>query len=117
MYPVPLYIGLVATVSVRDLANGASRVIEAVRTSGRPAVITRRGRPVAAIVPIDQEALEEWVLANAPEFVANMAEAEAEIAAGRKGVPFEEAFAALDDGAAFEVLVERSTTPSRQPRA
>ena len=109
MYPVPSYIESVATVSVRDLANGASRVIEEVRTSGRPAVITKRGRAVAAIVPIDQDALEDWVLANAPEFVANMAEAEEEIAAGKRGVLFEEAVAALDDDAAFEVLVERSS--------
>ncbi|MGI8983213.1 MAG: type II toxin-antitoxin system Phd/YefM family antitoxin [Acidimicrobiales bacterium] len=100
-----------STVSVRDLAHGASRVIEEVRNSGRPAVITKRGRAVAAIVPIDEEALEDWVLANAPEFVANMAEAEAEIAAGVKGVPLEEAFAALGDDEAFDALVERSSFP------
>lgn len=100
MCSVPLYIGHMAAVSVRDLAHGASRVIEAVRTSGRPTVITKRGRPVAAIVPINEEALEDWILANAPEFVSNMAEAEAEIAAGVKGVSLEEAFAALPGAAA-----------------
>lgn len=72
-------------------------MIENVRTSGRPTVITKRGRPVAAIVPIDEEALADWILANAPEFVSNMAEAEAEIAAGVKGVSVEEAFATLSD--------------------
>jgi len=111
MYPVSLYVGAVATVSVRDLANGASRVIEEVRATGRPAVITKRGKAVAAIVPIDEEALEDWVLANAPEFVANMAEAEAEIATGVKGVPFEEAFAALGNDAEFDALIERSSRP------
>lgn len=117
MYPVSLYIDVVATVSVRDLANGASRVIEEVRTSGRPAVITKRGQAVAAIVPIDQEALEDWVLANAPEFVANMAEAEAAIAAGQEGVPFEDAFAALEDDATSGVLLEEPSERFRQPRA
>ena len=90
-------IGRVGTVSIRDLANNASAVVDEVATSGRPAVVTRHGKPVAAVVPIDQEALEDWVLANAPEYVANMAETEAEIARGERGTPLEEAIAELDD--------------------
>ena len=71
--------------SIRDLANNASAVVDEVAKSGRPAVVTRYGKPVAAVVPIDQDALEDWVLANAPEFVADMATADAEIAQGRRG--------------------------------
>lgn len=85
-----------STVSIRDLANNASAVVDEVATSGRPAVVTKHGKPVAAVVPIDQEALEDWVLANAPEFVANMAEADEEIAKGVRGKPLDEVLAELD---------------------
>ncbi|HUR18483.1 MAG TPA: type II toxin-antitoxin system Phd/YefM family antitoxin [Acidimicrobiales bacterium] len=85
-----------STVSIRDLANNASAVVDEVATSGRPAVVTKHGKPVAAVVPIDQAALEDWVLANAPEFVANMAEADEEIAKGIRGKPLGEVLAELD---------------------
>jgi prevent-host-death family protein len=71
------------TVTIRALADGASRVVREVQETGRPAVITNRGIPVAAIVPLTTEQLEDWVLANLPEFVESMAEAEEDIAAGR----------------------------------
>lgn len=87
----------VSTVSIRDLANNASAVVDEVATSGRPAVVTKHGKPVAAVVPIDQEALEDWVLANAPEFVANMAEADEEIAAGVRGKSLGQVLAELDE--------------------
>jgi len=71
------------TVSIRELANNASGVIASVADTGRPTVITKHGRPVAAVVPIDQDELEDFVLANAPEFVAGRAQADADLAAGR----------------------------------
>ena len=67
-----------------------------VATSGQPAVVIKHGKPVAAVVPIDQEALEDWVLANAPDFVANMAEADDEISKGVRGKPLGEVLAELD---------------------
>ncbi len=86
----------VTTVSIRDLANNASAVVDQVATSGRPAVVTKHGKPIAAVVPIDQEALEDWVLANAPDFVANMAEADEEITLGVRGRPLAEVLTELD---------------------
>ena len=53
------------TVSIRDLANKASAVVDEVAKSGKPAVVTKRGKPIAAVVPIDPDALDDWVLANA----------------------------------------------------
>ena len=73
----------VPTVSIRDLANKASAVVDEVAKSGRPAVVTRRGRPVAAVVPIDPEALDDWVLANAPEYAKTMRDADRDLEAGR----------------------------------
>ena len=47
-----------ATVNVRELARNTSKVIDDVSKKHRPTLITRAGRPVAAVVPIDAEALE-----------------------------------------------------------
>jgi len=86
-----------STVSIRDLTHQASRIVEAVRSTGRPALVTKHGRPVAALVPIDNEALEDWILANAPEYVADMRRADEEIARGERGVPLEQAIAELEE--------------------
>ena len=80
------YFGLggdVPTVSIRDLANKASAVVDEVAKSGKPAVVTKRGKPVAAVVPIDPDALDDWVLANAPEYVKARREADRDLANGR----------------------------------
>lgn len=70
-------------VGIRELARQVSRLITEVEKSGEPAVITRHGRAVAMIVPVDAAALEDFVLANAPELVEGMHAANAELAAGR----------------------------------
>lgn len=72
-----------SAIAIRALANGASRVVREVQETGRPAIITNRGRPVAAIVPLTTEQLEDWVLANMPEFIESMNEADEDLAAGR----------------------------------
>ena len=59
---------VVPTVTVRELARNTAAVIQDVESSGRPALVTRNGRPVAALVAVDQAALEEWLLSRAPEF-------------------------------------------------
>jgi prevent-host-death family protein len=84
------------SIGVRELAERASAVIAEVERSGEPALVTRRGRPVAAVVPIDIDDLHDFVLAHAPEYVRGRREAEAEIARGVRGVALEEALAELD---------------------
>lgn len=71
-----------ATVNVRELARNTSKVIDDVSKRHRPTLVTRAGRPVAAVVPIDSDALEDWILANAPEFVEGMRLADEELRAG-----------------------------------
>jgi antitoxin (DNA-binding transcriptional repressor) of toxin-antitoxin stability system len=51
---------LVSAVTVRELARNTAAVIREVESSGRPALVTRYGRPVA----VDQAALDEWLLAR-----------------------------------------------------
>lgn len=72
-----------ATVGIRELANNTSAVVDEVARTGRPALVTRHGKPVAALVPVDEEELLDWVLANAPEYVRSMEQADADLAAGR----------------------------------
>lgn len=86
-----------ASVGIRDLGRNPSKVVDEVQATRRPAVITRHGKPVAAVVPIDDEALEDWVLTNAPEFVDDRAAADREHEAGET-VDLDDALADLEDG-------------------
>jgi prevent-host-death family protein len=40
--------------AIRDLQRRGASIVTGVERTGEPAVITRRGRPVAAVVPIDR---------------------------------------------------------------
>lgn len=71
------------TISIRDLARRPSRVVDDVISSGRPAIITRHGKPVGAMIAIDPDELEDFVLANAPEYAAAMRAADADLKKGR----------------------------------
>lgn len=81
---------------IRDLARQASQVIDEVEKTGKPVLITRYGKPVAALVPVDETDLEDWVLANAPGFVRAMRAADREIAAGEKGKPLDEVLTEIE---------------------
>lgn len=70
------------TIGVRDLQRNPGRVLDELKRSGRPAFVTRRGQPAAVLLPVDVDALEDYVLANAPEYVASMQEADED---GREG--------------------------------
>jgi prevent-host-death family protein len=70
-------------VNVRELARNTSKVIDEVSRRRRATLVTRGGRPVAAVVPIDADALEDWILANAPEFVEGMRLADEEMRQGK----------------------------------
>jgi prevent-host-death family protein len=52
-----------SVVTIRDLGRNPSMVVDDVATTGRPALVTKNGRPVAALVRIDQVGMEDWVLA------------------------------------------------------
>lgn len=105
------------TINARALSNSTGAVLADVERTGRPAIVTVRGRPVAALVPLSDEALEDWVLASAPEFVANMAEAEAEMAAGVRGRPLADVLAELDGPAAARRQRAARTTIKRTGRS
>ena len=106
-------------VGIRELANRASAIVDEVSGTGRPALITKHGRPVAALVPLDEDALQDWVnlirlrssetwakmarhaamraeilstawvLTHAPEFTEALAEADEDLGARRTRPAFE----------------------------
>ncbi len=73
-----------ATVTLRELARKTASVIQGVQSSGRPALVTRNGRPVVALIPIDEGALEDWLLERAPDITRAVADADSDLIAGRK---------------------------------
>lgn len=71
------------TIGVKALQKRLSRVIAEVEETGQPTFVTHHGRPAAVILPVDEEALEDYVLAHAPEFVKSRREADEAVARGR----------------------------------
>ena len=72
-----------STVSIRELSRNASGVVRDVAATGRPAVVTKHGVPVAAVVPFDAADLEDFILAKAPQYLADMAAADEDLREGR----------------------------------
>ncbi len=72
-----------ASVSIRDLSRNPGKVVDELQRTGKPALVTRRGEPVALLVRVEPGALEDFVLANAPEFVRSMRDAGRDLRAGR----------------------------------
>lgn len=85
------------TISIRDLGRRPSQVVDEVVRSGRPAIVTRHGRPVTALIAIDPDKLEDFVLAHAPEFVRATRAADADLRAGRVRAAAD-VFAEIDRG-------------------
>lgn len=69
-----------AEIGVKELKATASAVIDRVE-SGTAYVVTRRGRPAAVLLPIEEA--EDLVLANTDEYVRMRREARAAYAKGR----------------------------------
>jgi antitoxin (DNA-binding transcriptional repressor) of toxin-antitoxin stability system len=93
-----------STIGVRELARHASSVINDIEQNKEPALVTRRGRPVVYMLPVDSVEFEDFVLAHAPQFVGGMATADVELATGET-MSLPEARAAL----------ETDETPSSRP--
>jgi prevent-host-death family protein len=67
---------------IRDLQRRPGEIIREAEGGG-PVLVTRHGKLAAVLVPISDEALEDFVFAHVPEFARSLDEAERDIAAGR----------------------------------
>jgi prevent-host-death family protein len=67
---------------IREFARNVSRYVERVERTGRPLVLTRHGKPVAALIAIEAGDLEDFILAHAPDLAASLRSANRELAAG-----------------------------------
>jgi PHD/YefM family antitoxin component YafN of YafNO toxin-antitoxin module len=71
-----------STIGVRELARHASSIISDIEQNKEPTLVTRRGRPVVYMLPVDSDEFEDFMLTHAPQFVEGMSAADVELAAG-----------------------------------
>ena len=69
-------------IPVRDLARRTREVLDDVERTGKVAIVTRQGRPVVALIPIDADDLEDFVLAGARGYLNAMKEADEDLNGG-----------------------------------
>jgi len=70
------------TVNTVELKNHANQLLRRVR-GGQPVVVTHHGKPTAALIPLNEEGMEELAYEYSPTFRRLIAEAEADVRAGR----------------------------------
>ena len=85
-----------STVNIRELSRNTSGVVDEVSRTGRPALVTKHGEPVAAVIPIDAGDIEDLVLSKSREYLDDLTAAGEDLAAGHTR-PAGEVFAELDD--------------------
>lgn len=78
-----------AVINMRELARNTSQVVDDVHRSGQAALVTRAGKPIVAMIPIDEDAIADWVLAQSPAFKSSLRTADVDLERGR-AVTFEE---------------------------
>lgn len=67
------------TVELKNKANELLRTV----VSGEPVIITLKGKPAAAITPLTEDGLEDFIIENSPAIHKKIAKAEKDIKAGR----------------------------------
>lgn len=98
---------------IRAFSRKVSSFVEHVESTGEPLVLTRHGRPAVAVIPLNADGFEDFVLAHVPEFTVGMRAADVELARGQTK-PLNEVLEEIDrDEAADSGAVrkaERETT-------
>ena len=70
---------MVNTVELKNHANELLRHVH----GGQPVIVTRHGKPTAALIPLSEDNLEDLVCEYSPALRRLIAEAEADVRAGR----------------------------------
>jgi len=103
-----------AIVKMRDLLRKPTTVFEELERSGEPALLTRDGKAVAALFPVDSDQAYEVAMAALPEFVGSRERAKLARSEGRtaSAVEFLRDFEARHDAAGGGIP---PTTPLTAP--
>jgi prevent-host-death family protein len=72
----------VPVISSRDLARRTRDVLDEVEKTKTPAIVTRSGRPAVAVIPLDEGALEDYVLSTSIRYLTDMRDADRDLAVG-----------------------------------
>ena len=67
------------TVELKNRTNALLRLV----MNGEPVIITYRGKPAASITPLTEDDLEDFILEHSPKVRRLIAEADADLKAGR----------------------------------
>jgi len=107
------WVGLasMSTITMRTLLRDTTNVFQRIERDNEPFVIVRRGKAVAALVPIDQARAEAQILAAAPEFIQSRRESENARSEGRT-ISLDEAMRLAGD-----VPEERLEQPASEPKS
>lgn len=70
------------TAGVRELKNRTSEFLRRTRTEG-PVIITSHGKPVAAMIPLEPDEVEDFLLAHSPKIQAAVKRGMKDIEASR----------------------------------
>lgn len=70
------------TVGIKELKDRASEIIRKVREDQAPYIITLRGKPSAMIIPLDENEVDDYIVAHHPYFVMLRDKARKEIYEG-----------------------------------
>lgn len=65
-----------------ELKNKANELLKKV-ISGEPVIITLKGKPAAAITPLTEDGLEDFIIENSSAIRKKIAKAEEDMKAGR----------------------------------
>ncbi len=95
-------------IGVRQLCRQTTEVFEELERTGAPVVIARHGKPVAALIHVNESQLNELILAAAPEFVASRRAAD-EALTRRDVQPMSEVIAELSESGAPEHFADDQT--------
>ncbi len=71
-----------AVIGLRELSREPKKVVEKLQSGEGPVIITKQGKPIAALVELTEENIAEYALAALPEFVERRERAREEIATG-----------------------------------
>jgi antitoxin (DNA-binding transcriptional repressor) of toxin-antitoxin stability system len=67
------------TVELKNKTNELLRTV----ISGEPVIITLRGKPAAAITPLTEDGLEDFIIENSPTIRKKIAKAEEDLKGGK----------------------------------